>query len=185
MAEPPYSGENGRPGADPVVLVKIVQSQHLHGLPSLRRTAEEVSGSINYRWFLGYALQRETPHFSTVSFNFRHRFTEDTVNQISAWILEEIAQAGYLSPKAVFLDGTRIKDSANTKKQVKAVIPVTSKRYAQELMGEVNADRKAHGRASFDDEDLPKFSRKSVGTTPPKRSCPGGRGRKAARRQRA
>jgi len=52
-------------------------------------------------------------------------------------------------------------------------------------MGEVNADRKAHGRASFDDEDLPKFSRKSVGTTPPKRSCPGGRGRKAARRQRA
>ena len=33
---------------------KMVLIQHLYGLPSLRRTAEEVSGSINYRWFLGY-----------------------------------------------------------------------------------------------------------------------------------
>ncbi|WP_346012703.1 transposase [Intestinimonas butyriciproducens] len=32
-----------------------------------------------YRWFLGYTLQEETPHFSTVSYNFRHRFTEETV----------------------------------------------------------------------------------------------------------
>ncbi|MDY3905834.1 MAG: transposase, partial [Lawsonibacter sp.] len=31
-----------------------------------------------YRWFLGYPLQEETPHFSTVSYNFRHRFTEET-----------------------------------------------------------------------------------------------------------
>ncbi|MBM6977878.1 transposase, partial [Intestinimonas butyriciproducens] len=36
-------------------------------------------GSIYYRWFLGYTLQEETPHFSTVSYNFRHRFTEETV----------------------------------------------------------------------------------------------------------
>ncbi len=37
-----------------------------------------------YRWFLGYMLQEETPHFSTVSYKLRHRFTEDTVNQIFA-----------------------------------------------------------------------------------------------------
>ncbi|MBM6872069.1 transposase, partial [Pseudoflavonifractor phocaeensis] len=35
-----------------------------------------------YRWFLGYTLQEETPHFSTVSYNFRHRFTEETVDQV-------------------------------------------------------------------------------------------------------
>ena len=51
------------------------------------------------------------------------------------WILEEVAEAGYLSPKAVFIDGTHIKANANTKKQVKAAIPAESKHYAKELMG--------------------------------------------------
>ena len=75
-----------------VVLFKMVLIQHLYGLPSLRRTAEEVSLNVAYRWFLGYTLQEETPHFSTVSYNFRHRFTEETVDKVFAWILSEAAQ---------------------------------------------------------------------------------------------
>ncbi len=167
MVEPLYSEDTGRPGVDPVVLVKMVLVQHLYGLPSLRRTAEEASLNVAYRWFLGYPLQEETPHFSTVSYNFRHRFTEDTVDQIFAWILAEIAEAGYLSPKAVFIDGTHIKASANTKKKVKEVIPVASKQYAQTLMAEVNADREAHGKAPFDDgsDEPPKGGRKRDNTS--------------------
>ena len=91
MVEPLYCEDNGRPSIDPVVLFKMVLIQHLYGLPSLRRTAEEIRGSIYYRWFLGYTLQEETPHFSTVSYNFRHRFTEETVDQVFRWILEEVA----------------------------------------------------------------------------------------------
>ena len=71
------------------------------------------------------------------------------------WILEEVAETGYLSPKAVFIDGTHIKANANTKKQVKAAIPAASKHYANELMGEVNADREAHGKKPFDNDDEP------------------------------
>ena len=144
MVEPLYSEDTGRPSIDPVVLFKMVLIQHLYGLPSLRRTAEEISVNVAYRWFLGYTLQEETPHFSTVSYNFRHRFTTETVDQIFEWILNEIAEAGYLSPKAVFIDGTHIKANANTKKAVKEQIPVASKHYAKELMEEVNADREAH-----------------------------------------
>ncbi len=158
MVEPLYSEDNGRPGVDPVVLEKMALIQHLYRLPSLRRTAEEVYLNAAYRWFLGYTLQEETPHFSTASFNFRRRFTEGTVNQIFACILEEVAQVGYLSLKAVFIDGTHIKASANTKKQVKAVIPETSKRYAKELMDEVNADRETHGKTSFGDDREPPAS---------------------------
>ena len=155
MVEPLYCEDNGRPSVDPVVLFKMVLIQHLYGLPSLRRTAEEVSLNIVYRWFLGYSLQEETPHFSTVSCNFRHRFTEETVDQVFRWILEEVAQAGYLSPRAVFIDGTHIKANANTKKQVKVQVPAASKQYAKELMEEVNADREAHGKKPFDDDDEP------------------------------
>ena len=155
MVEPLYSEDNGRPSIDPVVLFKMVLIQHLYGLPSLRRTADEVSANICYRWFLGYTLQEETPHFSTVSYNFRHRFTAETVDSVFAWILSEVAAAGYLSPRAVFIDGTHIKANANTKKQVKAQIPAASKRYAEELMEEVNADREAHGKKPFDNDDDP------------------------------
>ena len=154
MVEPLYCADNGRPSIDPVVLFKMVLIQHLYGLTSLRRTAEEVSLNVAYRWFLGYRLQEETPHFSTVSYNFRHRFTTDTVDQIFGWILAEIAEAGYLSPSAVFVDGTHIKANANIKKVVKEEVPVAAKRYAKELMDEVNADREAHGKKPFaDDED--------------------------------
>jgi len=61
-----------------------------------------------YRWFLGYTLQEYTPHFSNVCYNFRHRFTAQTVEGIFTWVLEKVAEADYLSPKAVFIDGTHI-----------------------------------------------------------------------------
>ena len=64
---PLYSEERGRPGADPVVRLKMVLIQHLYGLTSLRRKAEEVGLNIACRWFLRYTLQEETPHFSTQS----------------------------------------------------------------------------------------------------------------------
>ncbi len=105
-------------------------------------------------------MQEETPHFSTVSYNFRHRFTEETVDRVFAWILDEVAKAGYLSPKAVFIDGTHIKANANTKKQMKEQIPAAARHYAKELMEEVNADREAHDKKPFDDDNDPPASPK-------------------------
>ena len=84
IVEPLYCENNGRPGIDPVVLFKILLIQHLYGLLSLRRTWMEVSLNVAYRWFPGYTLQEEIPHFSTISYNFRHRFTEETVNRVFA-----------------------------------------------------------------------------------------------------
>lgn len=152
MVEPLYCADNGRPSVDPVVLFKMALIQHLYGLSSLRRTAEEVSLNVAYRWFLGYRLQEDTPHFSTISYNFRHRFTSETVDQIFNWILMEMVEAGYVAPGVVFVDGTHIKANANTKKVVQKEVPVAAKRYAEELMEEVNADREAHGKKPFEDD---------------------------------
>ena len=93
-----------------------------------------------------------------MSYNFRHRFTEETVDRVFAWILDEVAKAGYLSPKAVFIDGTHVKANANTKKQVKDHVPAAAMHYAKELMEEVNADREAHGKNPFDDDNDPPAS---------------------------
>lgn len=164
-----YCDDNGRPSIDPVVLFKMVLIQHLYGLPSLRRTADEVSLNIAYRWFLGYGLTDETPHFSTISYNFRHRFNADTIDKIFTWILSEAAQAGYLKPEAVFIDGTHIKANANTKKKIEIEVPVAAKRYADELLKEINNDRQEHGKKPFDDDNTPKPSGKKKDNTSKKK----------------
>ena len=82
LVEDLYCEDNGRPSVDPVVLFKIVLLQHIFAIPSLRRTPDEVNLNVAYRWFIGYSLNKNVPHFSTVSYNFKHRFTEDTVEKI-------------------------------------------------------------------------------------------------------
>ena len=119
IVEPLYSEKKGRPSVDPVVLFKIVMIQHIYGLPSLRRTLEEVNMNIAYRWFIGYPLNESVPHFSTVSYNFKHRFTAETIEAVFQWVLNTAAEEGYLDTSALFVDGTHIKANANTKKQTK------------------------------------------------------------------
>ena len=148
-----YCLNNGRPGVDPVVLFKMVLIQHLYGIPSLRKTAEEVKMNIAYRWFCGYLLNEQTPHFSTLSRNFKHRFNEDVAEKIFFWILSEINGAGYLSPEAVFIDGTHIKANANMKKAVKKAVLEAAKVYEEQLMKEINEDREAHGKKPFNDKN--------------------------------
>ena len=73
-----------------------------------------------------HRFNEATPHFSTVSCNFRHRFTEETVDKIFHWILDEIAEAGYLKPEAVFINGTHTKANANTKKKIAVLTAILS-----------------------------------------------------------
>ena len=164
-----YCADNGRPSVDPVVLFKIVLIQHLYGIRSLRQTLQDIDMNIAYRWFLGYTLNESLPHFSTVSYNFKHRFTEETVSKIFEWILKEAARAGYLSPEAVFIDGTHIKANANINKKIKKAVPEAAKRYSAELMAEVNADREAHGKPPLDGNggDPPKMKEITQSTTDP------------------
>ena len=57
-----YCTDNGRPSVDPVVMFKMVLIQHLYGIPSLRRTVEEIRMNVAYRWLVGYFLNEPIPH---------------------------------------------------------------------------------------------------------------------------
>ena len=81
-----------------------------------------------YRWFLGYPINEAIPHFSTVSYNFKHRFDQQTIEHIFRWVLNIAAEEGYLDTEAIFIDGTHIKASANTKKKAKKSVPKQTKR---------------------------------------------------------
>lgn len=151
-----YSESTGRPSIDPVVLFKIVLLQHLYGIPLLRQTLREIDMNMAYRWFLGYSLSDPLPHFSTVSNNFKHRYTSETIERVFRWVLWEANEVGYLSPEAVFIDGTHIKASANIHNKIKKAVPDAAARYREELLVEINADREAHGKKPFDDDEPPK-----------------------------
>lgn len=80
--DPYYCHDNGRPCTDPVVLVKMVLIQHLFGIPSLRQTYREIQVNNAYRWFLGYGLLDNIPHFATVSYAFCQRFPDELTSEI-------------------------------------------------------------------------------------------------------
>lgn len=165
-----YCKDNGRPSVDPVVLFKIVLLQHIYGIPSLRQTMREVDDNIAFRWFLGYCLNEPIPHFSTVSYNFLHRFRDDTIERVFRWILYEIESSGYLSPEMVFIDATHVRANANIKKKCKREIPKAAYAYEQQLLEEINADREKQGKKPFDGntpKDGVKTQKKTVSTTDP------------------
>ena len=153
MVEQYYSKNVGRPAVDPIVLVKIVLIQHLFGIPSLRRTVDEVNLNVAYRWFLGYDLTTKIPHFSTVSYAFAQRFPSEVFEEIFAWVLEEVVKRGYVDAETVFIDATHIKASANRKKWTRKQARKTARKYDELLRQEINDDREKHGKKPLKDKD--------------------------------
>ena len=171
--EPYYCHDNGRPGTDPVVLIKMVLIQHLYGIPSLRQTHREIQMNMAYRWFLGYNLLEEIPHFATVSYAFCKRFPEELTTGIFEHILNKALNNRMVDPGIIFIDGTHIKASANKKKHRKEQVWKTAKIYAGQLREEVNAERERLGKRPIedDDDDTPPSNggtaEKTISTTDP------------------
>ena len=151
--DPYYCHDNGRPGTDPVVLIKMVLIQHLFGIPSLRQTYREIEVNMAYRWFLGYGLLEKIPHFATVSYAFCKRFPDELTTEIFEHILNKALNNRMVDPGTIFIDGTHIKASANKKKYQKEQVAKAAKIYSGQLRREVNAEREKLGKKPIEEED--------------------------------
>lgn len=146
--------EWGKPGIDPVSLFKIVFIQYLFGIRSMRQTIKEIEVNNAYRWFIGYNIGEKIPHFSTFGKNYLRRFKDtDIFERIFQRILKEAVDVGFVDARAVFIDGTHIKASANKHKATQAVVDQQVRRYQKELDKEIEEDRLEHGKKPFDDHD--------------------------------
>ena len=144
----------GRPSVDPVVLVKMVLLQHIYGIRSLRQTVAKIEVNVAYRWFIGYGLMERIPHFSTVSYNFSHRFDSEMFEEIFTLVLNEGIDSGYVKPEVIFVDSTHIKANANRKKQMKVHVPKAVKNYEEQLHKEIDEDRDDHGKKGYYTETI-------------------------------
>ena len=139
--------DGGRPGIDPVSLFKIVMIQYIFGIKSMRQTIKEIESNYAYRWFIGYDIGEDIPHFSTFGKNYSRRFKDtDIFENIFTHILNEAVKYGFVDEYAVFIDGTHIKASANKRKSAKKAVPAKVKKYQKELDEEIKKDRKDHGK---------------------------------------
>ncbi len=158
----------GRPSIDPVVLVKMVMIQHIYGIRSLRQTVAEIEVNVAYRWFIGYGITERIPHFSTISYNFLHRFTSEMFEDIFTLVLNEAIDSGYVKPEVIFVDSTHIKANANKKKQMKVHVPKAVKTYEEQLHKEINEDREEHDKKPLKEkEEAEEEDEKIISTTDP------------------
>jgi len=168
LVEDKYSQDMGRPSIDPIVLVKIAFIQYLYGIRSMRQTIKEIEVNVAYRWFLGFSLEQEVPHFSTFGKNYTRRFKDTYLfEQVFQYILGECFKYGLVDPTEVFVDSTHVKARANSKKVDKRIVKEHAMFYERMLKREINEDRIAHGKKPFkDDKDSfsPPTSKKTEDT---------------------
>lgn len=149
-----YCIDNGRPSIDPVVLFKLCIINYMYGLNSMRRTIRECEVNMAYRWFLGYDLLEPMPHFTTFGKNYKRRFEgTDIFEKIFSRILDEAIGCKLVDASVIFIDGTHIKANANTKKNYKKEVEISTKQYAKELRAEIDSDRDLHDKKPLKDDD--------------------------------
>lgn len=159
----------GRESIDPVVLMKIVILQYVFGIPSMRKTIKEIEVNLAYRWYLGYGLYEDIPHFSTFGKNYTRRFKDtDLFQKIFSRILMEVDACGFLDTESLFIDGTHIKASANPHKYQNETMEKEARCYEKELQEEIEKDRLEHGKKPLKEkETTPETINKKVSTTDP------------------
>ncbi len=155
LVEEKYSAKTGRPGIDPVVLIKIPVIQYMYGIKSMRQTIKEIEVNVAYRWFLGLDFYDKVPHFSTFGKNYKRRFEDtDLFEQIFREILLQCLKCDVINTDTVFVDATHVKAAANRKKAKKILVAKKQARfYDEQLKEEINADREAHGKKPLKDDN--------------------------------
>ena len=137
----------GRESIDPVVLMKIVILQYVFGIPSMRKTIKEIEVNLAYRWYLGYGLYEDIPHFSTFGKNYTRRFKDtDLFQKIFSRILMEVDACGFRGLRKVFLL------MVPTSKPVQTLINIRMKPWKKKpgvtkrSAGGIEKDRLEHGK---------------------------------------
>ena len=145
-----YCEDNGRPSVDPVVLFKLVFIQAIDGLKSMRKTCEKAKVDLEYRWFLGIPLGKDTPHYSTFSQNYIRRFKDSNIfEDIFVNIVEQAIDKGLVKGETFYTDSTHKKANANKNKFHEEVQQVVKQR-KEWLEKEINEERQKQGKKEFE-----------------------------------
>jgi transposase len=112
----PFYSDFGRPGIDPVVLVKVFLVAAIRGIGSMRETLRVAEVDLSIRRFLGYGLTEALPHHATFSYAQCVRFAHSSVfEQLFTQVLASCRDAGLLDGSRLIVDATHVEADAALK----------------------------------------------------------------------
>jgi transposase len=103
-----YCLEDGRPGIDPEVAVRLMLAGLLTGIVHDRRLMREAQVNIAIRWFAGYALHEKLPDHSSLT-RIRQRWGEHRFRKIFKRTVETCLKAKIATAEVVHIDASLIR----------------------------------------------------------------------------
>jgi IS5 family transposase len=103
-----YCTDNGRPGIDPEVAVRLMLAGLLLGIVHDRRLMREAQVNLAIRWFAGYALHEALPDHSSLT-RIRQRWGAERFKAILSRTVEACVAAKIATGEVVHLDATLIR----------------------------------------------------------------------------
>ena len=112
-----YCANNGRPGIDPEVAVRLMLAGFLLGIAHDRRLMREAQVNIAIRWFIGCGLHDRLPDHSSLT-RIRQRWGEDRFRTIFHRTVSACLEAGIAKGEVVHVDATLIRADVSWKSMV-------------------------------------------------------------------
>lgn len=103
-----YSPDNGRPGIDPEVAVRLMLAGFLLGIVHDRRLMREAAVNIAIRWFVGYSVHEALPDHSSLT-RIRQRWGGERFRRIFERTVQACIAAKIATGEVVHLDASLIR----------------------------------------------------------------------------
>ncbi len=135
-----YCADNGRPGIDSEVAVRLMLAGLLLGIVHDRRLMREAQVNLAIRWFIGYGLHERLPDHSSLT-RIRQRWGEARFRKICQRTVTECLEAKIATAEVVHIDASLIRADVSWESLVE--------RHADEVMAEnrgegaIEAEKKA------------------------------------------
>ena len=103
-----YCADNGRPGLDPEVVVRLMLAGLLLGYVHDRRLLREAQAHLAVRWFIGYGPHEELPDHSSLT-RIRQRWGEERFKEIFRRTVRACVDANVAKAEVVHMDASLIR----------------------------------------------------------------------------
>jgi transposase len=103
-----YCADNGRPGIDPEVAVRLMLAGFLLGIVHDRRLMREAQVNIAIRWFVGYGLHETLPDHSSLT-RIRQRWGEERFRRVFERTVRACIDAKIAKGEVVHVDASLIR----------------------------------------------------------------------------
>ena len=132
-----YCADNGRPGIDPEVAVRLMLAGLLLGIVHDRRLMREAQVNIAIRWFIGYGLHEHLPDHSSLT-RIRQRWGEARFREIFKRTVTACLEARIATAEVVHIDASLIRANVNWNS--------LAERHAGKVVTENDGDRETEAK---------------------------------------